>query len=156
MSDQSLHGGLLIEVCPEWDKRNKARMALPWSSTFDELAAVILHELGWDDEHLYEFCLIRGGSTFRQQMLRSLKILCPEVDGWDGDELRTEISLADVSQHLKPKAALYFHFDFGDNHYFRIIVKGHFETLESCEVIKLFPKSIAQYPDWDEGDDSDW
>ncbi|MDA3961043.1 MAG: hypothetical protein PF961_09650 [Planctomycetota bacterium] len=155
MSNQSPRGGLEIEVCPEWDKRNKARLALPWKFTFDDLANGILQALGWDCDHLYQFCLIRGGSTFRQQMLRSLKILGPMVDAWDGEEFYTDAPLAEFKTKLPPKAVLYFHFDFGDDHYFRIIVQKHLDEINEDEFLKPFPKAIQQYPQWgdEEADD---
>jgi hypothetical protein len=139
--------GIEIEICPEWDPSNQARIRIPWAASFDDLAEGILVDvLDWDIDHLYEFCIVRDGTTFRQKIKRSLKVLGPDLEAWQVDESYSEQPLEDLSEFLVPRKRFYFHFDFGDDHWFRLVVKRACAA-SAFEVLSPLPTPIVQYQD---------
>ena len=64
-----------LVIKPDWDKRNKMAIRVPSTITFDDLVDVIVSDIGLDSGHLYEFTLVKYGTTRKQQLERGSKII---------------------------------------------------------------------------------
>lgn len=62
-----------LEIKPDWNKRNKLLLRVPGNSTFDNLVSIVINNIGLDGGHLYEFTVVKDGTTKKQQLERGRK-----------------------------------------------------------------------------------
>jgi hypothetical protein len=108
----------------------------------DELHQAIINAIGFDDDHMYEFCI--GSSYYSRNALR---IAC------DDDKIDQE-TIEIVLSNMKGKK-LFYMFDYGDSWLFQINKsrKKRFNEIPDT----FYPRVVLesgdkpeQYPDWDE------
>ena len=88
-----------FEVKPDWNKRNKMLIRVREDATFDLLVSVITNDIGLDSGHLYEYTVVKDGTTRKQQLERGSKI----ID--DGAEIPLPSLWAYPDPHEYEKAA---------------------------------------------------
>lgn len=64
-----------LVIKPDWDKRNKMVVRVQNTITFDDLVDIIVNNIGLDSGHLYEFTIVKYGTTRKQQLERGSKII---------------------------------------------------------------------------------
>jgi hypothetical protein len=118
------------------------KIAVPGTTDLDELAGSILSAFEFDNDHLYEFIYInrnRITERVKHPYMQSSE-LC--TDECVGGELP-----------LHKGMALTFHFDFGDDWRFQLVVESisseNFSYSEPT-VIERHGEPVKQYRDWDE------
>lgn len=93
------------------------RIVVPAETTLEELHVAIQRAMGWDDQHLYGFCV--GDRQFG--------------DGESDEEYAADVTLDDLD--LKAKAKMSYNYDFGDDWLHDIVVE------------KVLPREAkAKYP----------
>ena len=104
----------------------------------DDLCREILLAFEFDDEHLYEF-------SMDNRLYSHYSYQSNPQDG----EPSTRIKLDKIGLEIKQRFT--FHYDFGDDWMFSIIVQNIMETSE--KIVSNVTKakgSIEQYPEWDD------
>jgi hypothetical protein len=115
-------------------------IAMPSDAALDDLAALILHSVEFDNDHLYEF-------TYRDRLGAQCSVLHPQMDEgpWTSEMLVGELP-------LEPGQTMTFHFDFGDDWLFNVKLE-RVEPLgaqKQPSVLESHGKAPPQYPAWDE------
>jgi len=120
-------------------------------TTLYDLHLVIQELVDFDNDHLFEF--------FAGRHFRNRKLVFAEEETWDFDY---EGAMADYEQmplnkiYPLPKGLqLFYHFDFGDNWYFKIMrsrkkPKMPENGIEYPQLIESIGQAPKQYPVWDE------
>ena len=163
-----------LVIKPDWDKRNKMVIRVQSTITFDDLVDIVVSNIGLDSGHLYEFTLVKYGTTRKQQLERGSKIIiegsdmpCPKI--YNNNALPELERLAiRVKEEIRIKKETHFTceplnaikwnngtkmwllYDFGDMNYFSItcnnVVEG--EYADEVSVQKHFIKySDDEYSD---------
>lgn len=105
------------------------RLAIDSSATLDELAHAILNSVEFDDDHLYEF-------IYQGRYGKTVRVLHPEMDE---DPCTAEIQVGslplDVGQEME------FHFDFGDDWRFSVIL----EEIDEKSGLQAKPKVLETH-----------
>ncbi len=123
------------------------KIAVPGTTDLDELARSILSAFEFDNDHLYEFIYKnRNGITER--------VVHPYMES--GELCTDECVVGELPLHKG--MALTFHFDFGDDWRFQLVVESiSSENVNYSEptVIERHGEPVKQYPDWEDEDDWD-
>ena len=140
-----------LAIKPDWDKRNKMVIRVQCTITFDDLADIIVSDIGLDSGHLYEFTLVKYGTTRKQQLERGSKVItegsdmpCAKI--FNNNALPESERLAiRVKEEIRIKKETHFTYeplnaikwnngtkmwllyDFGDMNYFNITCNNVFE-----------------------------
>ena len=69
-----------FEIKPDWNKRNKMLLHVSSDTTFDKLVAIIVNDIGLDNGHLYEFTVVKDGTTKKQQLDGGSKVIDEGAD----------------------------------------------------------------------------
>jgi len=69
-----------LEIKPDWNKRNKLLLRVPGNTTFDNLVSIVINNIGLDGGHLYEFTVVKDGTTKKQQLERGSKVIDDGAD----------------------------------------------------------------------------
>jgi len=69
-----------FEIKPDWNKRNKLLLRVSADTTFDTMVGIIINDLGLDCGHLYEFTVVKDGTTRKQQLERGSKVIDDGAD----------------------------------------------------------------------------
>lgn len=122
----------------EWE----CALEIPIDYSLDELHQAILCAIGFDNDHMYEFCI--ASSYYSRGALR---IAC-------NDDKVTQETIDSILLKAKGKK-LYYMFDFGDSWLFQINKSRKKRISEKPDT--FYPKVVLesgikpeQYPDWDE------
>ena len=138
-----------LKVYPEGQARKAYRIIeISGSDSLDRLCEVILSAFDFIHEHLYEFSL--SGRLYADD-----NYTCdPEYKG----QPATDIKLDKLG--LEKGQKFVFHYDFGDDWIFEILVQDiHEESVRAIAHVTDEKGSVEQYPDyedWDEDDDDDF
>lgn len=131
----------------------KITIELDSETTLDDLARNILDIFEFDDDHMSEFFIARTPGYSNRDAVFSTP--SPFSNNSFEDKYSTvNYSLKDLYP-MKKNKYLYFHFDFGDNWYFKILKsrkkpKAREEGVVYPKVIKIEGDLPAQYDYWDE------
>ena len=118
------------------------KIAVPGITSLEALAGSILSAFKFDNDHLYEF-------IYKNRYGITERIVHPYVEN---DELCTTDCVVGELPFYKGME-LTFHFDFGDDWRFQLVVESIASNDTSCSeptVIEQHGKPPEQYPDWDE------
>jgi len=137
--DDDLEGEVVFKVSLDQAYR---KLSIPSTINLDELASSILTAFNFDNDHLYEF-IFKNDYGIKERIAHSY---IESDNEWDTCEfLVAELPLYEGME-------LIFHFDFGDDWQFLLVV----ESLVKGDSGGLKPKVIEkqgtppeQYPDWD-------
>jgi Plasmid pRiA4b ORF-3-like protein len=118
------------------------KIAAPGTTSLEELAGSILSAFNFDNDHLYEF-------IYKNRYGITERIVHPYVES---DELcTTDYVVGELP--LYKGMELTFHFDFGDDWRFQLVVESIASKDISCSeptVIEQHGNPPEQYPDWEE------
>lgn len=118
------------------------KIAIPSSTCLEELAGSILSAFNFDNDHLYEF-------IYKNRYGITERVVHPYVES---DELYTTDFVVGELPFYKG-IELTFHFDFGDDWRFQLVVESITSNDARCSeptVIEQHGNPPEQYPDWDE------
>ena len=122
----------------EWE----CALEIPIDHSLDELHQAILSAVGFDNDHMYEFCI---ASSFRSR--NAQRISC------DDDKV-TQETIDTILSNIKGKK-FYYMFDYGDSWLFQINKSRKKRFSEKPDT--FYPKVVLesgikpeQYPVWDE------
>ncbi|MBE0358919.1 IS1096 element passenger TnpR family protein [Pseudoalteromonas aliena] len=122
----------------EWE----CALEIPIDYSLDELHQAILSVVGFDDDHMYEFCI--GSSYYSRSAQRIVY----------NDDKVTQETVASIFPQAKGKK-LYYMFDYGDSWLFQISKSRKKRFSEKPDI--FYPRVVLesgikpkQYPDWDE------
>jgi hypothetical protein len=118
------------------------KIAVPGITSLEELAESILSAFNFDNDHLYEF-------IYKNRYGITERIVHPYVEN---DELCTTDCAVSGLPFYKGME-LTFHFDFGDDWRFQLVVESIASKDVSCTaptVIEQQGNPPEQYPDWEE------
>ena len=118
------------------------KIAVPGITSLEELAGSILRAFNFDNDHLYEF-------IYKNRYGITERIVHPSVES---NELYTTECVVGELPFYKGMEFI-FHFDFGDDWRFQLVVESIASNDISCSeptVIEQHGKPPEQYPDWDE------
>jgi len=118
------------------------KIAAPGSTSLEELAGSILSAFNFDNDYLYEF-------IYKNRYGITERVVHPYVES---DELCTTDCVVGELPFYQGME-LTFHFDFGDDWRFQLVVESIASKDISCTeptVIEHHGKPPEQYPDWDE------
>jgi hypothetical protein len=116
-------------------------IAMPAKATLDELVALILRSMKFDDDHLYEF-------TYRDRMGAEVSALHPSMEEGPWADMIPVGTLP-----LEPGRTMDLLYDFGDSWRFTIkLVRIDPPTAKarSPRIVESHGKAPEQYPNWDE------
>jgi hypothetical protein len=120
------------------------RIAIPAQQNLDALAVAILHAFNFACDHLYEF-------IYKDRFGIQGRVGHPYLNESPSTE---EMRVGDLA--LKPGDRMIFHFDFGDDWEFLVVL----EQIEpgkpkgkKSKVLESHGKAPEQYPEWDEEDE---
>ena len=134
-----------LKVYPEGQARKAYRIIeISGSDSLDRLCEVILSAFDFIHEHLYEFSL--SGRLYADD-----NYTCdPEYKG----QPATDIKLDKLG--LEKGQKFVFHYDFGDDWIFEILVQDiHEESVRAIAHVTDEKGSVEQYPDYEDWDDDD-
>ena len=118
------------------------KITAPGTTSLEELAGSILSAFHFDNDHLYEF-------IYKNRYGITERVVHPYVES---DELcTTDCVIGELP--IYKGMELTFHFDFGDDWRFQLIVESIESKDTSCSgptVIEQHGKPPEQYPDWNE------
>lgn len=135
------------------DKNIWRRIAMPASTTLDQLAQCILDAFEFDYDHLYEF-------VYKNRFGISESIGHPELQR-ELPITTNEFKVGDLP--LQPGAQIYFHYDFGDNWQFDLLLESvdpaKSKKIKKPTVLESKGAPPPQYwdeegEDWDEEDEA--
>jgi len=150
-----------FEVKPDWDKRNKMLMRVAGDITFDHIVSIIVNDIGLDSGHLYEFTVVKDGTTRKQQLERGSKIITdgsdiptPRISEYhDLPELEKAAIRIEKETHFafeplnaikwKKDMKMWLLYDFGDMNYFIITCNNVLD--ESYPENVLIEKHFKKY-----------
>ena len=118
------------------------KIAVPGMASLEDLAGSILSAFNFDNDHLYEF-------IYKNRYGITERVVHPYVES---DELCT-IDCVVGELPIYKGMELTFHFDFGDDWRFQLIVESIASKDTGCSeptVIEQHGKPPEQYPDWEE------
>lgn len=123
------------------------------SQTLVDLHESVLKSTGWDDEsHLYSFFMDGKAWSDTDEYHRPENIDEAEKS-WGYRPKTADIELKALNLH--PKQRFLYIFDFGDEHHFKVKVKGFGEVEEGVEyprILESVGKFPPQYPDEETGE----
>ena len=118
------------------------KLAIPSTISLDELAGSILSAFNFNNDHLYQF-IYKNNYGITEQIVHSY---ADSEYGWYTNEIAVgEIPLYEGMEFI-------FHFDFGDDWRFLLVVESFKNTDSSIlksKVIEQYGNPPEQYPDWD-------
>ena len=124
-----------------------SRITIGAKQSWDDLAAIILHSVDFDNDHLYEF-------SYRNRFGFIQTINHPEMDeGPFTDEVLIGAAPLRVGQ------TLIYTFDFGDDWKFTVVLEqvDSDGTIQTPIILETQGEPPKQYPNWeDEDDEGDW
>ncbi|WP_262964595.1 plasmid pRiA4b ORF-3 family protein [Methylobacter psychrophilus] len=118
------------------------KIAAPGTTSLEELAGSILSAFNFDNDHLYEF-------IYKNRYGITERIVHPYIES---DELCTTDCVVGELSFYKGME-LTFHFDFGDDWRFQLVVESIASNDSGCSeptVIEQHGNPPEQYPDWDD------
>ena len=118
------------------------KIAVPGITSLEALAGSILRAFNFDNDHLYEF-------VYKNRYGITERVVHPYVES--DDLYTTECEVGELP--LYKGMELIFHFDFGDDWRFQLIVESITSEDISCSeptVIEQHGNPPEQYPDWEE------
>lgn len=118
------------------------KLAVPGTASLEDLAISILSAFNFDNDHLYEF-------VYKNRYGIIERIVHPFVE--DEDLCTTDYVVGELP--LYQGMELVFHFDFGDDWMFQLVVDSIAGKDDICKVPTVIEKKGAppeQYPDWDD------
>ncbi len=119
------------------------KLAVPGTTSLDELANSILSAFKFDNDHLYEF-------VYKNRYGITERIVHPYAED-DDDLCTTDYVVGELA--LYQGMELVFHFDFGDDWRFQLVVDSIAGKDDICKAPTVIEKKgipPEQYPDWDE------
>jgi hypothetical protein len=118
------------------------KIAVPGIASLEALAGIILSAFKFDNDHLYEF-------VYKNRYGITERIVHPYVE--NDERFTTDCVVGELPLHKGME--LTFHFDFGDNWRFQLVVESIASNDSRCsepKVIEQQGNPPEQYPDWDE------
>ncbi len=120
----------------------KGEIEIDTGDTLEDLHFAIQKAVQFDNDHMYEFII---GRTVRNRNRQSLN---------DENGLVYSQTLGDLFP-LPDKMSLYYHFDFGDDWYFKVVRsrKANHEPIKGVKYPRLTQETgekPVQYPEYDE------
>ncbi len=112
--------------------------------SFVKLAKAILDAFDFDFDHLYKF-------TFEDSMKNPVRVVDPNSSG-DLDAEEVEIGMVSLQEGSEIK----FHYDFGDNWQFEVVLESiapKDPDFKGAKLLETHGESFPQYPD---GNDMGW
>ena len=125
----------------------EASLALGGKWTLYELAEFLIKTLGFQFDHAFEFCDNLDGpydSTERYTLFADMD---------DPDHRDPGVKHTLVSDVFRPKRAMIFYFDYGDDWHFLVTCTGVAESPDKRrfkKVLKVSGKPPEQYPEYEE------
>lgn len=113
------------------------RISMPGKSSFADLAFFILHAFGFDYDHLYTFTYLDEYGSRRT---------LDDPRGYDADDgYAQEVTLGEAG--LCPRQVIEFHYDFGDDWRFEVLVEAldAADTHTKARVLDKAGKAPRQY-----------
>ena len=117
------------------------KIAVPIATSLDELAEIILRAFGFSNDHLYEF-------IYKNRYGITERVVHPYTES-DDDLYTSDCIIGELP--LYEGMEITFHFDFGDNWRFQLVMESIANgdiSFSEPEVIEKHGKPPEQYPDW--------
>jgi len=118
------------------------KIAVPGITSLEALAGIILSAFKFDNDHSYEF-------VYKNRYGITERVVHPYVE--NDERFTTDCVVGELP--LYKGMELTFHFDFGDDWRFQLVVESIASNDSRCSeptVIEQRGKPPEQYPDWDE------
>lgn len=133
------------------EEKISRKIELLENQTLDDLhEAIIYQSFGWDDPHLYSFHL----DNVPYSKDRSKEYTCDDHMNIDPEFGKTNSTTIELKNLKFTKNQIFlFVFDFGDDHHFRIKVKGFGEIQKGQKypiILEEVGKAPEQYPPLEE------
>lgn len=122
------------------------RIAMPSQLSLDDLSYAILNAFKFDSDHLYEYC-------YKDRFGLEARVGHPYLEESPNTD---EVRIGDLP--LPPGSTMIFHFDFGDDWKFQVLleqIEPPNTKVKKSKLLESHGKAPKQYPDWDEEDEWD-